>query len=109
MLWFCLWVSQYIFQDEGDQFDQFVIEKKPTLNKNSNLVENTNTMLVSYKDRSILYICLGHFGNVSKANRPAYLCTEECSLSVTLVFLSEFETGRKKRSYILLRNPALII
>lgn len=45
---------------------------------------------------------------MSKANRLAYLRTEECGLSVSLVFLSGLETGTKKRSYFLLRNPALI-
>lgn len=52
-----------------------------------------------------LYICHGHFGNVSKANRPAaYLRTKECSLSVSLVFLSEnlqLETGRNKPQSLL--------
>lgn len=36
-------------------------------------------------------VCSGCFGIISKANRPAYLHTEECGLSVRFAFLSEQE------------------
>lgn len=114
VLWFrqqSLWVTVFSRRTvniliTAAEFCYRQILLRVTLSKNNDvgereLIEKTNNILVSNNVLMLLavlkhqlltisrltqlYICHSHFGNVSKANRPAYLSTKECSLSVSLV------------------------